>query len=207
LWLLLGASALLGAALWLGRAPDPLPVEHEAPVSLEQAAPPRASEPTPPVEPPILHEQAAEAAPPHRVRSPRSDARHNPATATSAPPRRSTAPHLREDELSLLQRSHKALRRDPAQALAIAEQHARDYPNGVFVQEREVLVLQALLKQRRRAEAIARARRFIAEQGDSPYAVRIRELLARTLNAPSTPSAPSKPASGSAPAAQRTAKP
>jgi hypothetical protein len=77
----------------------------------------------------------------------------------------------------------------------------------VFVQEREVLVLQALLKQRRRAEAIARARRFIAEQGDSPYAVRIRELLARTLNAPSTPSAPSKPASSSAPAAQRTAKP
>lgn len=83
-----------------------------------------------------------------------------------------------EDELTLLQRARSALRDDASMALAIAEQHARDYPQGTFAQEREVLAINALLKQRRTAEAFARAERFIVAHASSPYAVQLRAMLA-----------------------------
>jgi outer membrane protein assembly factor BamD (BamD/ComL family) len=82
-----------------------------------------------------------------------------------------------EDELSLLQRSRASLRGDAAAALQLAEQHARDYPAGLFVQERELLAIQALLKQRRDAEAATRAERFVAAYATSAYAARVREML------------------------------
>jgi outer membrane protein assembly factor BamD (BamD/ComL family) len=82
-----------------------------------------------------------------------------------------------EDELALLERSRAALRSDARAALSLAEQHARAYPSGRFAQEREVLAIQALLKQARDAEAVARAQRFIGEHAGSPYALRLREML------------------------------
>ena len=47
----------------------------------------------------------------------------------------------------------------------------------MFAQEREVLALEALLKQHRNAEAIERAERFLTEQPGSAYALRIREMV------------------------------
>jgi len=83
-----------------------------------------------------------------------------------------------EGELALLRRSRAALRHDAAAALLLTEQHAHDYPAGLFVQEREVLVIEALLKQRRTSDAIERAERFVTQRPHSPYALRIREMLA-----------------------------
>src|SRR5262249_31604551 len=91
----------------------------------------------------------------------------------------STAPARADvaSELALLQRSRAALRRDPAAALALAEQHARAYPHGMFAQEREVLAIEALLRTHARPGALQRAQTFVIGPPDSPYAVRIRALL------------------------------
>lgn len=85
-----------------------------------------------------------------------------------------------EAELLLLQRSQAALDRDASAALAFAEEHARAHPHGVFLQEREILALEALLKLRRAPEALARAERFVREHPESPHTQRVRALLARS---------------------------
>lgn len=95
--------------------------------------------------------------------------------ATAPPPR--PAP---ESELALLQRSQAALDRDAAAALALAEEHARDYPNGLFTQEREILAIEALLKLRRRPTALARAEAFLERYPESPHSRRVRALLDRS---------------------------
>jgi hypothetical protein len=81
-------------------------------------------------------------------------------------------------ELELLRRAQAALRRhDSSVALELVDQHAHDYPQGVFAQEREVLAVQTLLKQQHRPEAIARAQQFIGRFADSSYAFRMRSLI------------------------------
>jgi hypothetical protein len=84
-----------------------------------------------------------------------------------------------EAELALLQQSQAALDHDPAAALALAEEHARDYPRGVFGQEREMLAMEALVKLRRVPAALARADRFVRDYPASPHNERVRALLER----------------------------
>jgi hypothetical protein len=98
-------------------------------------------------------------------------------TAVLAPPPASSPAPAPEAELQLLLRSRSLLRRDPGGALALVEQHAASYPDGVFAQEREVLWVEALLKRRARAAAFQRAERFVAHHPSSPYAVRLRALI------------------------------
>ena len=86
-----------------------------------------------------------------------------------------------------MQRTQSALDRDPSQALALAQEHAREYPNGLFAQEREVLAIEALLKLRQRAAAVARAKTFVGRYPGSAHARRVRALLERApLPAPET---------------------
>jgi hypothetical protein len=80
-------------------------------------------------------------------------------------------------ELELLRRAHAVLRRDPSAALELAERHASEYPRGVFAQEREILAIEALLKQRKRALAFARAEQFVDRYSSSPYAFRIQAMI------------------------------
>lgn len=97
--------------------------------------------------------------------------------------RRSSAPAITptpETELALLRRSQAALDGDPSAALDLAEQHARDYPRGLFAQEREVLAIEALLKLRRKPAAVDRAAHFVQRFPDSPHARRVRALLEHT---------------------------
>jgi hypothetical protein len=134
--------------------------------TLESPAQSRAEpavEPVPATKPPTTRRNA------RRVASPQ-------ALATARTPPAMERPL--EGELSLLQRSRAALRRDPGVALLLTEQHAQDYPAGLFVQEREMLAVEALLKQRRTHEAIARADRFVTEHASSAYAPGIRAMLA-----------------------------
>lgn len=185
LWWMLGVAALIGAGLLLGRAHNAplaaLPANgasHAAHVDVAAQDGPAPSlaiaklallEPS---TPPVVKPQA-------QPRSTRRSVRRAAAAASPLSNARVSAaakPPL-ESELALLRRARAALRRDPVAALSLAQQHARDYPHGVFVQEREVLALEALLKQRRSAEAMERAERFVTEQAGSPYALRIREML------------------------------
>jgi hypothetical protein len=101
-------------------------------------------------------------------------------------------------ELELLRRSQAVLHRDPSAAFELAERHASEYPQGVFAQEREILAIEALLKQHKRALAFARAKQFVDRFRGSPYAFRIQALLEQrprggstsSLVAASTPTAP-----------------
>jgi hypothetical protein len=64
-------------------------------------------------------------------------------------------------ERGLLDGARGALARGEAgEALAAAERHAHDYPDGVLVEEREALSIKALVALGRRDEAQARARAF-----------------------------------------------
>jgi hypothetical protein len=92
-----------------------------------------------------------------------------------------------EGELALLQRAQAALDADPGTTLALAGEHLRAYPDGVFAQERELLAIEALLKLRRRAPAVERARAFVQRFPSSPHGRRVRALLERTHSlAPAT---------------------
>jgi len=130
----------------------PLPL-----ASAERVAPPPAPAPSPRV----ARARAAKIATPARMGS-------APALGPTPTP---------EAELLLLLRARRSLRRDPSAAHALLEQHAATYPDGIFAQERELLSVEALLRQRARSEAFRRAERFIARHPSSPYAVRLRSML------------------------------
>jgi hypothetical protein len=120
------------------------------------------------------HRALARAARAHRENHSRSLAREAPSTDLLRV-QAGTSP----SELGLLRRSQTALGNMPRRALALAEEHRRIYPNGVFAQEREVLAIEALFQLHQREAAIARATRFLAEHADSPHVRRVRSLLER----------------------------
>jgi len=91
-------------------------------------------------------------------------------------------------ELELLTRARAALHSHPAAALELAEQHASDYPHGLFAQEREILAIEALFKQHKRSLAFARAQQFIGGYNTSPYALRIQALLEQRPRGRAAPS-------------------
>lgn len=80
-------------------------------------------------------------------------------------------------ELALLEAAQSALATSPARALAIAQQHARRFPDGALAQEREVIVIDALVRLDRAPDAEARARRFDARWPSSAHRRRIDVIL------------------------------
>lgn len=105
-----------------------------------------------------------------------------PAKASRRPRKSDANSASLADELALLQRARRILLKDPARALTLAEQHARDYPRGVIAEERELLAVQALLATDQRAAAERRARRFERVHPSSVHAHRMHVLLERTKN-------------------------
>ncbi|AKV03932.1 hypothetical protein AKJ09_10595 [Labilithrix luteola] len=82
-------------------------------------------------------------------------------------------------EMTLLRAARASLARDPADALATCEEHARQYAHGALAEEREVLAIDALLRLSRHSEAVARATKFRATYPDSAYGPRLETLFAR----------------------------
>jgi hypothetical protein len=177
LTLLGGMSVLIGLLALLGR-PEHTPLPPAEPRQGTQAAIASAS-PAPAFVPPMTIDTPAapqiETTVERRSRRPPRDKRASLVTQRKVAPPVVLPP--REDELSMLHRARAALRHSPDAALSITEQHAHDYPAGVFVEEREVLAIEALLKQRRTAEALDRAERFVTKQPASTYALQLREML------------------------------
>ena len=66
--------------------------------------------------------------------------------------------------------------RDPPSKL---DDHARRFPNGALVQEREVMAIDALVRSGRRDDAEARARRFDVAYPRSGHRRRIDAVLSR----------------------------
>lgn len=82
------------------------------------------------------------------------------------------------EEAQLLLAARRKLARDPAGALARADEHARRFADGELAQERELVAVRALLALGRRAEAEARAERFAVR---FPSSVHI-QAIARALD-------------------------
>jgi hypothetical protein len=189
---LVGAAlglAVIGASSWLlpGRtdAPPPARVEVVAasapPVEVHAAPQQETARPTPP--------------PPQGASSPRKAGpeRERPllttggggrpeATATpeaAPPPSPETA---KESELSLLRRAQSELSSSPSAALALANEHAARFPGGLFSQEREFIAITALARMGQRAEAEARARRFLSAHPTSAHRRRIQEIVPSIKN-------------------------
>ncbi len=80
-------------------------------------------------------------------------------------------------EVKLLERAQDALRSQPAEALALCNDHAKRFPSGMLVQEREMIAIEALSKLGRKDEARARADRFKARFPGSSHTRRLETLL------------------------------
>jgi hypothetical protein len=119
-----------------------------------------------------------------------------PSPGPSAPrpsePRRShAAPSA--SELELVQRAEAALASDPRRALDIAGEHLRIFPSGEFLQEREVIAVDALARLGRKDESLRRARALIERFPRTPYATRLEMAVGQPLLAASNSVEPSQP--------------
>ncbi len=83
-------------------------------------------------------------------------------------------------ELELVQRAQATLASDPARALAITSDHERAFPSGEFVQEREVIAVEALSRLGQKEESLRRARALLQRYPRTPYAARIEMVLGET---------------------------
>jgi hypothetical protein len=83
------------------------------------------------------------------------------------------APAPAPSEAALLLSARRALDRDPAAALALTDEHARRFPAGTLVPEREILAIEALARLGRSSEA---RRRLDALRARFPNAANIARL-------------------------------
>lgn len=111
-----------------------------------------------------------------------ADAAHR-AGARRAPRARMPARSV-EDEAALIERARASVMQRPSEALRLCREHAALYPQGVFVQEREVLAIEALLGSRHRRAAEDRAARFLVRFPRSSHAHRVQKLVVRETDPP-----------------------
>jgi hypothetical protein len=146
-------------------------------VASAQATAPTAVPAAPVLPPAVVSLEVAPQAPPVLAVS---DVRRKPQRARAA---RAPEPAVQnvavdpESELALLRRALGALQSQPSHSLELAAQHQRDYAQGIFGQEREVIAIDALLALQRTGAAEARARAFLVHYPRSAHAPRIRALL------------------------------
>jgi hypothetical protein len=191
----LGSVALVGAIICFGwamrhsteRAPRPLPTSEVAPSlaapPLASVAPPSASEAT--LEPPCvrvddLPSVAATEKPPAR---PTSVAPREPAAASTREAEDDTrgAPGSLRDELALVEAARASLTRsDAKECVRILDVYARRFGGGVLAHEVAAMRIEALVARGERERARALGEAFLASSPSSPYASRIRSILAAT---------------------------
>jgi hypothetical protein len=104
-----------------------------------------------------------------------------PAKAVVAPTerasrRRPEAPGLAE-EMRATAAARDALERRPAEALRLVRAARRDFPRGVFAEERDALEVLALAALGRHTDADARGAAFLARYPRGPFSERIRRAL------------------------------
>jgi len=157
-------------------APEPAPVVAQAPRVEEAVDRPEA---VPDEAPPIEEEPAAEeAAPPTEVTVP----------ATKAGPPKKTGV---AEEVALMGRIRRAIQAgDSDRALRLLRQHGRRFPNGVFADEREVSLAEALCAAGKLDKGQDVANGFVARNPQSPLAARARRACADRKSKPGAGGAP-----------------
>lgn len=156
-------------------ASDPVPSAAAQPTSSASNSA-TVSEPQPPVAPPTpaSSESHAAATPTATTETARSARTTNSATPTS----NSAGVVARPTEVALLREAQLALRGNPSQALALAEQHRLLFAHGAMVQERELIAISALARLGRHTAVLARAAQFERDFPSSPYRKQV-SLLAQ----------------------------
>jgi hypothetical protein len=108
-----------------------------------------------------------------KARAPRAVSLAAPPTPASSNP----APTATNgEEFRLLRAARQRMPADPAGALALTEEHAKRFANGMLGQEREALAIECLRRLGRTAEADARAQRFVLRFPGSPYRSRMEAV-------------------------------
>ncbi len=82
------------------------------------------------------------------------------------------------DEVARIDRARQALDSgDAPTAMTLVDAYEARYPGGAFVQEADVLRIEALLRLGKVAEGTRAIHRFLASHTDSPHEPRLRKLL------------------------------
>jgi hypothetical protein len=116
-------------------------------------------------------------------------AQRAPAGGATAPPTRTTSTYERpaagseNPPLSETQLLAQARSAEPSRALALAEEHARRFPGSAFAQEREFVIITALVRAGNRGAAEQRARQFARNYPKSPYMARLQSLVPKAIPA------------------------
>ncbi|MFZ5891385.1 MAG: hypothetical protein ACOY0T_10065 [Myxococcota bacterium] len=181
-----------GGAVWFGWPRQTLAPKHDAAVApthtaaLVHSSAAEVSEPaeipalvgtasSPPQTsaPPAALPQTSEPAAATSSRAPR-------AVATPEKPNSERTPRTSEtasNEFQLLRAARQALATNPARALALTDEHARSFPRGMLIQEREAIAIESLARVGRQADAKLRAQRFLQRFPASPYAKRVEAAV------------------------------
>jgi TolA-binding protein len=167
--------AALGVAKWLaaiavvaGAAATTTAVVHHVTSTSTRV------ETSAPVAPP-----APAPAPPPRVEAEAKPTADPPPAPTVVP--HAPAPRASDlaGQVAALDRARSALQGgDAARARRLVDDYEARYPAGAFVQEAEIVRIEALVKQGDRAGAKAAGARFVAQYPSSPHVPRVRALLA-----------------------------
>lgn len=128
------------------------------------------------------HHPATEAP---RAEPPRAEPPHAEPRATAPTPTTAPTPAPLAKQTRLLRRASQSLQQgDPARALAIAEQHAREFPRSPLTDLRTALRIESLCALGQHARAQGEARAFLHRPGGSPVTERIRRACPAQNPAP-----------------------
>jgi TolA-binding protein len=172
-WLMAGGAVVVAGALALVAQRDPAPGAAPILPPTQSASAPAAADVAPtasalePQSPP--EGQRAPAVSPAKVA--RVEA------ASSAEGAASPSEDALAGEAQLLNRAHAVMATDPRTAHAVASEHAKRYPRGQLAAERELILVEALVKLGRVREAEARGRALRKRAPSGIYGERLDTLL------------------------------
>ena len=175
---IVGIAAAIATAIGIGVATthdDPTPVQRLVGSRVILASPAPAATPEPEPEPELVERQlpvassvAPEPAPTKAIR-PRAKSER----AFEAPT--SDGPDALEREMRLMSEARAALGAgDAARAIGLLKDHAKQFPKGAFVLEREVSWITALCALGKTDAARTRADGFLRTHGKHPLAAKVR---------------------------------
>ncbi|HKY39296.1 MAG TPA: hypothetical protein VJN18_25335 [Polyangiaceae bacterium] len=167
-WLIAGGAVVVAGALALVAQRERAPHAPPSPPPANALPAPAAADRAPPAAP--ESQTFAEG----RRSLPAGVASAARATPTEAP---SASEDTLAGEAKLLNRAHAVMASDPQKAHAIASEHAKRYPRGQLAAERELILVQALVKLGRAREAEARGRALRKSTPSSIYGERLDTIL------------------------------